>query len=206
MKYETIYTVKNKHVIYYRFTCEHCGFVTQWYPIEIEREAAAPSGTNKSWIAEQAKAGVASTAYAEVQKRIDALREQVEKGEYHINYTPIKGEGTSAPAEFLFSHYTCPQCKAYQSWALPTLKKQTGFGLSILLGLGLPGILFGAVLLSKTDWPKQLGGFVFAIALGLFILGLIAGNIFNTVRINKRLKKQGEPQKILLPEINWNGR
>ncbi len=206
MKYETIYTVKNKHVIYYRFTCEHCGFVTEWFPIEIEREAAVSSGTGKTWVSEQAKADISAAAYAEVQKRIDAIREQVEKGEYHIDYTPIKGEGTSAPTEFLFSNYTCPACKAYPSWMLPALKKQTSFGLSILLGLGLPGIWFGVVMLSKTDWPKQLGGWVFGIALGLFILGLIAAMIIDSAKKRRQLKKQGEPQKKLLPEINWNGR
>lgn len=206
MKYETIYTAKNKHVIYYRFICEHCGFVTPWYPIEIEREAAASSGTRKAWVSEQAKQDISTAAFAAVQKRIDAIREQVEKGEYHIDYTPVKDEGTSAPTEWLFSHYSCPQCKAYPSWMLPTLKKQTGFGLSILLGLGLPGVWFGAVLLASTDWPKQLGGWVFGIAVGLFIIGLAAAKIINTARINKQLKKQDEPVKKLLPEINWNGR
>jgi membrane-bound ClpP family serine protease len=206
MKYETIYTAKNKHVIYYRFTCEHCGSTTPWYPIEIEREAAASSGTRKTWVSEQIKQDISATASAAVQKRIDTIREQVEKDEFHIDYTPVKDEGTSALTEWIFSHYSCPSCKAYPSWVLPTLKKQTGSGFSILLGLGLPGVWFSAILLASTDWPKQLGGWVFGIAVGLFIIGLVSAGIINAARINKHLKKQDEPVKKLLPEINWNGR
>ena len=206
MKYETIYTAKDKHAIYYRFNCEYCGFTTQWYPIEIEREDCASSGYTTSSISGQTKQSIASSAVGAVQKRIDEIRAQVEKGEYHIEYMPQKGEGTSAPREEVFSHYQCPQCKAYPSWIRPTLKKQTGFGLSILLGLGLPAIWFGAVMLASGDWPKRLGILVFGIALGLFIIGLVAANTINNFRINKRLNMQGEPAKKLFPQINWNGR
>lgn len=206
MKYETIYTAKDKHTINYRFTCEQCGFTTEWYPIEIEREASASSGYSQSSISEPTKRSISSTAAAAVQKRIDEIRAQVEKGEYHIDYMPQKGEGTADPREMVFSHYQCPKCKAYPSWIRPTIKKQTGFGLSLLLCLGLPAIWFGAILLSSGDWPKKLGGWSFLIALGLFIIGLIVASIINNSRINRRLKMQGEPVQTLLPEINWNGR
>jgi len=205
MKYETI-TAKDKHTISYRFTCEHCGFTTKWYPIEIERAASASSGFSQSSVSEQAKRNTSSSSVAAVQKRIDEIRAQVEKGEYHIDYMPQKGEGTADAREMIFSHYQCPKCKAYPSWIRSTIKKQAGIGLSLLLGLGLPVLWFGAIMLSSGDWPKKLGGWSFLIALGLFIIGIIASIIINNSRISRRLKMQGEPAQTLLPEINWNGR
>jgi len=206
MKYETIYTAQDTHTIEYRFTCEYCGFTTKWYPIEIERSTSASSGYVQSSVSDATKRGISSSASAAVQKRINEIREQVKKGVYPIDYTPQKGEGTVALREMIFSHYRCPQCKAYPSWILPTLKKQANIGLGLLLSLGLPAIWFGAIMLSTGDWPKKLGGWSFLIALGLFIIGIVAAIMIDNSRIKRRLKKQGEPAKKLLPEIKWNGR
>jgi len=206
MKSETIYTANDKHTFYYRFTCEHCGFTTKWYPIEIERATSASSGYLKSSVSDQTKQGISSSSAAAVQKRINEIRAQVEKGEYPVDYMPQKDEGTIALREMIFSHYRCPQCKAYPSWIRPTLKKQLNIPLNLLLGLGLPAVWFGAIMLSSGDWPKKLGGWSFLIALGLLIIGFVAANIIDSSRIKSRLKMQGEPAQALLPEINWNGR
>lgn len=206
MKTETIHTVTNRHTIYYRFTCEHCGFTTAWFPVEIERSSEKSSGYHKTWITADQKMEISSKAAESVQKRIDTIRNEVSCNIYPVEYTPQEGEGstkgTLPGGEKVFATYICPNCKVVQSWGMNSFKKQnhwkTLFG---IIGAILPIVMM--LLL-----PKETIGF------GIFLLiwiaaitaGVIIGALCDRKRNQKIEKKVSMVSRRNLPEINWNGR
>lgn len=204
MSYAYVHKSQAQHTIFYRFTCEQCGTVTQWYPIEIQRESVV---TTHDGYHDSAKTSAEYGAKAAVIRRMEQLHKDVAEGHYLVRRTLGKDEGitSTGDTEGLFHHYACPNCKAIQSWIVPSLKKEGGLGMILLIGLGLP-ILWGVALAIAKEGSAflSLGAWHLLILFGLLIVGCFIGNFIYSARLRRKLRAQTGTRKNT-PEINWCG-
>ena len=204
MSYSYVHKSIAQHTFYYRYRCEQCGCETEWYPIEIQRESAV---TTHDGYDDYSKSSAEYGAKAALIRRMEQLHKDVENGNYQTDYTLNKeeqGSGTVS-TEGLFNRYKCPHCKAIQSWIVPSLKKGGGLGWMLLIGIGLPLLWAAAMAIAKERSAfLSLGAWHFLIMLGLFIFGMIFGDIFYKTRLKRKLRAQSGSRKNT-PEINWCG-
>ena len=202
------YTYEHKstaqHAFRYRFTCEQCGQTTQWYPIEVEREAVVSTGGGyRDLASSQASSG----AKAALIRRMEQLHKDVEAGRYDLLYQPQKDEGSTNHGleERVFSHYECPNCKAIQSWIVPSLDKEGAVAWALLFGVGLPALWFVVLLLAPKDGGLiALGAWHLLIFPGLLVAGCFIGSILHGKKLKRRLNGQTGTTKNT-PEIDWCG-
>ncbi len=170
----------------YRFKCEHCGQTTEWLSAMLSEEKEYQSVPLEG---KELRLAAGKEFLAEfVEKKVPALREKVEAGDYTI---PVELDGK------------CPFCKKQQSW-----EKVSGTG-SILFAIALCVILAfvgRGIFISGAEagnGHRQLAGLIVGIS---FALGGLVSVIVLILAVVKKAAIQRDMEKTTVrnkPEFNW---
>ena len=176
-----------KHEFKYRYICEKCDKMTDWFTATIEEETETYADV------ELLSSIVNKNRF---NKQLQKFKEKVENGEYGYHF-----QGGAA----------CPFCSKRQSWLPAVITFMSPAARIVLymcgwLFIGLIFVIGVPILQSEMDLLEWLPyeSWIFFLCVPL-IVGLLLAVRRNKINARKDSKHQTEATTRNKPEIDWNG-